>query len=99
MTATQKRMLIAAADARREKSERATLDAQIRLAILRDKISAFESAESKRQKVLIQSAVEKLVKSGAINRHNPYAEFNVLEQLARDPSLVTLALTKKIFRA
>jgi hypothetical protein len=69
----------------RAKSERATLYTEIQLASLRGKICTLETAEKKRQKVLIQSAVEKLVASGAIHRHNIYGQFNVLEQLARDP--------------
>ena len=58
-----------------------------------------ELVRVKRQRTFIQTAVERLVKSGAIHPGNRYGQFNVLEQLARDPSLVTLALTKRIYRA
>jgi hypothetical protein len=71
---------------------------EIRLAIVREKIAGLESAEKKRLKTAVQTAVESLVSSGAIHRHNLYGQFNLLEQLARDLSFVTLALTKRIFR-
>jgi hypothetical protein len=85
---------ITAADARRRRAECAELELRIRLRIAREKISALETAEKKRQRTLIESTGERLVKPG-----NLYGQFNLLEQLARDPALVTLALAKKIFRA
>jgi rhamnose utilization protein RhaD (predicted bifunctional aldolase and dehydrogenase) len=90
---------IAEAKAEARRAERAALDAKIRLAIVQDKITAHETAEARRQKVLIQSAVKKMVATGAVHAGDHYGQFRMLEQLARDPSLVTLALTKKIFRA
>jgi hypothetical protein len=79
--------------------ECAKLKMRIRLYIARERISALETAEHKRQRKLIQSAVEKLVATGAVHPGNLYGQFNVLEQLVKDPALCTLAITKKIFRA
>jgi len=45
--------------------------------------------------VKIQSAAEKLITTGAIHRHNLYEQSNVLEQLARDPTSIPLALRKR----
>lgn len=98
MTAAE-RQQIDAADERRRRAECAELEMRIRLCIMREKIAGLESAEHKRQRTLIQSAVEKLVATGAVHVGDHLGQFRVLEQLARDPSLVTLALTKKIFRA
>jgi len=80
-------------------SDCAELEMRIRLCIARERIAGLESADAKRQRTLIQSTVEKLIATGAVHPGNLYGQFNVLEQLVKDPSLCTLAITKKIFRA
>jgi hypothetical protein len=85
---------IAEAKAQARRAERAALDAKIRLAIVQDKITVLESAEARRQRILIQTVVKRMVKTG------DYAgEFTLTEQFIADPALIPLALTKKIFRA
>lgn len=98
MTAAEQKQ-IADANARRHRAEAGELDARIQLAILRQQIHAHETAEKKRQRTLIQSAVEKLVATGAVHAGDHFGQFRMLEQLVKDPSLVTLALTKRIYRA
>ncbi|MGB7749296.1 MAG: hypothetical protein WBN75_18640 [Verrucomicrobiia bacterium] len=95
MTKTQK-LVAAKAEARR--AERAALDAKIRLAIVREKLDTHETAEAKQQRALVESAVKKLIATGAVHPGDHYGQFHVLEQLVKDPSLVTLAL-QKIYRA
>jgi hypothetical protein len=91
MTKAQK---LAAAKAEARRAERAALDAKIRLAIVREKLDAHETAEARRQRILIQAVVKRMVKSG------DYAgEFTLTAQFIADPALIPLALTKKIFRA
>jgi len=65
----------------------------------RQQIAALETAEAKRQKVLIQSAVERLVATVAVHAGDHFGQFRVLEQLVKDPSLCSLALMKRVFRA
>jgi len=87
----------AKADTRR--AERVALAAQIKLAILDDKIAAHERADAKHQRALIQSAVAKLVQSGAIRSDDHAAQLDMAGQLLCDPSgLIPLALTPRIFR-
>jgi hypothetical protein len=94
MTAAERMKLIADADARRRRAERATLHAEIRLAIVRERIAALETAEARRQKHLIQTAVKRVVKSG------DYAgEFAMTEQFIADPTLISLATAKRCYRA
>ena len=76
-TAEQKQ--IADADARREKFERATLPAEILLAIFRERIATLESAKKERSKPNVETAVERLVATGAVHPGNLYGQFNVLE--------------------
>jgi hypothetical protein len=91
MTKAQK---LAAAKAEARRYELAALDARIDRAILCDKIAVLESAEARRQRILIQTAVKRMVKSG------DYAgEFTLTAQFIADPALIPLALTKRIFRA
>jgi hypothetical protein len=47
--------------------------------------------------MLIQTAVEKLVATGAVHPGDHFGQFRILEQLVKDPALDTLALTKRIF--
>jgi hypothetical protein len=90
MTKAQK---LADAQAHARRAERAALVAQIRLAVIQDKIIAHETAEAHRQRILIQTAVKRMVKSGDYS-----GEFTLTAQFIADPSLIPLALTKKIFR-
>jgi rhamnose utilization protein RhaD (predicted bifunctional aldolase and dehydrogenase) len=97
MTKAQK---LADAKAETRRAERAALDAKIRLAIVREKLDAHETAEARRQRVLVQTAVERMVKAGALRPDDHAGQFDMTAQLLSDPSgLIPLALTKKIFRA
>ena len=95
MTNAQK---LAEAEANTRRAERAALDAIIRLAIVNDKIAAHEKAEAKHQRALVQSAVAKLVQSGAIRPDDFAGQFDMTEQFLSDPSLIPLALTPRVFR-
>jgi len=90
---------ISEANVRRKQAEARTLELQIRLALSRERVMAMQTAENRRQKVLVQTAVKKLVANGAIHPADHYGQFRVLEQLVSDPALCTLALAKKVFRA
>ena len=90
---------IAEAKAHARRAERAALEAQIRLAIVQDKITVLETAEARRQRVLVQTAVEKLVKADALRPDDHAGQFDMTAQLLSDPAgLIPLALTKRIFR-
>jgi hypothetical protein len=69
------------AAAAREKSERATLQAEIRLCIVREKIAALETAEACRQTDRIQTMVKRMVKSG-----DHTEEFTLTKQFFNSPS-------------
>jgi rhamnose utilization protein RhaD (predicted bifunctional aldolase and dehydrogenase) len=86
------------AEAETRRAERAALDAKIRLAVTEDKIAAHERAEAKHQRALVQSAVQQMVKSGAIRPDDHAAQLDMAGQLLCDPSLIPLALTPRIFR-
>jgi hypothetical protein len=91
---------IADADERRRGAECAELESRIQLAILRQQITVLETAEAKRQRILIQTAVERLVTSGVIHADDHAGQFDLTEQFIKDPSgLIPLALRTKIFRA
>ncbi|MGB7747605.1 MAG: hypothetical protein WBN75_09995 [Verrucomicrobiia bacterium] len=91
---------LAAAKACTRLAEANALEAKIRLAIVHDKIAAHETAEARRQRILIQTAVERMVKSGALRPDDHAGQFDMTAQLLSDPSgLIPLALTKTIFRA
>jgi hypothetical protein len=90
---------IADAEARTRRADATALDAQIRLCIVREKLSAMETAENKRQRIFVQTAVEKLVTAGAIHANDHAAQFDLTAQFLSDPALIPLALTKRIYRA
>lgn len=89
---------LAEAKAHARHAELDALVAKVQLALVEDKIAANDRAESKRQRDLVESAVKLMVKAGTIRPGDQLAQFGILEQLARDPSLVTLAL-QKTYRA
>jgi len=89
---------ISEAKAHARRAERAAFDAKIRLAIVQDKITAHETTEARRQRILVQTAVERMVKSGALRPGDHAGQFDMTAQLLSDPSgLIPLALTKRIF--
>lgn len=91
---------LAAAKAEARRSERDALDAKIRLAIVQDKITSYEMAEARRQCVLVQTAIERMVKAGALRPDDHAGQFDMTAQLLGDSSgLIPLALAKWIFRA
>ncbi len=90
---------LAEAVAERKQAERDLLESKIRLAVVSDKIAASERAEARRQRVLVQTAVERLVKAGMIREDDDAAQFDMTAQLLSDPSLIPLALTRRIYRA
>jgi rhamnose utilization protein RhaD (predicted bifunctional aldolase and dehydrogenase) len=91
---------IAEAKACTRRARRAALEAQIWLAIVQDKITVLETAEARRQRVLVQTAVEQMVKAGALQPDDHAGQFRMTEQFIKDPSvLIPLALTKRIYRA
>ncbi len=91
---------LAEAKAHVRRAERAALDAKIRLAIVQDKITVLETAEARRQRILVQTTVDRMVKSGALRPDDHAGQFDMTAQLLSDPSeLIPLALTKKIFKA
>jgi hypothetical protein len=97
MTKAQK---LADAQAHARRAQRDALAAQVRLAIVQDKITAHETTEARRQRILVQTAVERMVKSGALRPGDHAGQFDMTRQLLADPSgLIPLALTKKIFKA
>jgi hypothetical protein len=68
--------------------------------VVREKLSALKTAEARRQRILIQTAVERMVKAGAIRADDHAGQVDMTAQLLNDPSgLIPLALTKRIFRA
>jgi rhamnose utilization protein RhaD (predicted bifunctional aldolase and dehydrogenase) len=89
---------LAEAEAQTRRAERAAMNAEIRLAIVDDKIAAHERAEAKHQRALVQSALEQMVKSGAIRADDHAAQLHMAGQLITDPSLIPLSLTPRIFR-
>lgn len=90
---------LAEAQAATRRMERAALDAKIRLAVTEDAIATREKVEAEHQRLLIQSAVQQMVKSGAIRPDDHAAQLSMTEQLLSDPSgLIPLALTPRIFR-
>ena len=97
MTNAQKSLAAAKAETRR--AERAAIVAQVRLDIINEKIVMRETAEARRQRILIQTAVERMVKSGAIHPTDHFGKFSMTEQFIKNPSLIPLALTRTIFRA
>jgi len=98
MTAAERQQIAAAkADARRY--ELAAMEARIDRAITEAKIVTLEKAEARRQRTLIDQAVQRLIENGAIHAGDHCGQFRMLEQLARDPTLCSLALQKKVFRA
>lgn len=90
---------LAEAKAHARRAELDALVAKVQLAIVEDKIIQRETAAARRQRILIQTAVERMVKSGAIHPADHFGQFRMTEQLIENPSLVPLALTKTIFRA
>jgi hypothetical protein len=90
---------IAEANARQRQAEARELEMRIRLAIVREKIGAHETAEAKRQRDLIDAAVKMMVTSGAIPPGDHAARLDMTAQLLNDPSLIPLALTKTVYRA
>jgi len=98
MTATERQQIFAA-NARRERSEARELELRIRLVIAREKISALETAEAKRQRALVESAVKKLVATRTVHPADHLGQFRMTEQFIKDPALIPLALSNKVFRA
>jgi rhamnose utilization protein RhaD (predicted bifunctional aldolase and dehydrogenase) len=96
MTKAQK---LAEAKAHVRRAERAALVAQVRLAVIQDKIAVLESAEARRQRVLVQTAIEQMVKSGALRPDDHAGQFDLTAQFLSDPALITLALQRRVFRA
>jgi hypothetical protein len=90
---------IADADERREKSERVTLEIQTRLAVVREKLAALETAEAKRLKTTVQTAVEQMVKTGLIRADDHATQFDFTELFLADSSLIPLVFQRRIFRA
>jgi hypothetical protein len=91
---------LAEAKAYTRRAQRDAFTAQIRLAVITDKLAAAETIEAKRQKVLVQSAVERMVKAGALRPDDHAGQFDMTAQLLSDPSgLIPLALTKQFYRA
>lgn len=88
---------LAEAQAQTRRAERAAMKAEIRLAIVNDKIAAHERAEARQLKAVVQSAVQQMVKSGAIHRYDHSAQLDMAGQLISDSSLIPLALTPRIF--
>ena len=90
---------LAEAKATTFRAELAAMKAEIRLAIVNDKIAAHEKAEAGHKRALVQSAIQQMVMSGAIRPDDHAAQMDMAGQLLSDPSLIPLALQKKIFRA
>jgi hypothetical protein len=99
MTAAE-RQQIAEAEACIRRAQRDAFTAQIRLAVITEKLVAAETAEAKRQRALVESAIKRMVKDGAIHPGDYAGEFTLTAQFIKDPSgLIPLALTKRIYRA
>jgi hypothetical protein len=96
MTKAQK---LAEAEACTRRAQRDAFTAQIRLAVVTEKLLAAETAEAKRQRALVESAIKRMVKNGAIRSGDYAGEFTLTAQFIADPTLIPLALTKTIFRA
>jgi hypothetical protein len=96
MTKAQK---LADAQAHARRAQRDALAAQVRLAIVQDKITVLETAEARRQRVLVQTAVQKLIANGAVHPADNAGQFDLTRQFIADPSLIPLALQRRIHRA
>jgi hypothetical protein len=89
---------IADAQAQGRRAEREAIAAQVRLDFLNEKIASHEKAEARHQRVLVQTAVERMVKSGAIHPADHFGQFRMTEQFIENPALIPLALMKTAFR-
>jgi hypothetical protein len=90
---------IADAQAHARRAERDAIAAQVRLDIINARIAAHETAEARRQRILIQAAVDRMVKSGTIHPADHFGQFRMTEQFIKNPSLIPLALTPTVIRA
>ena len=89
---------LAEAKAETRRAERAAMQAEVRLAIGEDKIAAHERGEARQLKAVVQTAVANLIQSGQIAADDHAAQLDMAGQFISDPSLVAMALTKRIFR-
>ena len=94
-----KAQILAEVKAETRRAERGLIAAQVRLDIINEKIAAHETAEAHRQRILIQAAVDRMVKSGTIHPGDHFGQFRMTEQFIKNPALIPLALTKTIYRA
>jgi len=82
------------AEQRAERAEAAARKTEIRLEILRAKITDIERHDLARKKSAAAFAVEMMVKAGAVKSDDVWAKDNFQVQFIHDPGLVDLLFLK-----